>query len=59
MSGTKKESHWIPLADLMTVLMIIFLFMAISYMAIVEKRQKEQNKIFKDYYKLLFTLNLF
>ena len=29
MSGTKKESHWIPLADLMTVLMIIFLFMAI------------------------------
>ena len=49
MSGTKKESHWIPLADLMTVLMIIFLFMAISYMAIVEKRQKEQNKIFKDY----------
>lgn len=49
MSGTKKESHWIPLADLMTVLMIIFLFMAISYMAIVERRQKEQNKIFKDY----------
>ncbi|MCK9402875.1 MAG: hypothetical protein M0Q26_05715 [Chitinophagaceae bacterium] len=28
---TKKDSHWIPLADLMTVLMIIFLFMAISY----------------------------
>lgn len=49
MSGTKKESHWIPLADLMTVLMVIFLFMSISYMALVEKRQKEQNKIFKDY----------
>jgi outer membrane protein OmpA-like peptidoglycan-associated protein len=49
MSGTKKESHWIPLADLMTVLMIIFLFMSISYMALVEKRQKEQNQIFKDY----------
>ena len=54
MSGAKKESHWIPLADLMTVLMIIFLFMAISYMAIVEKRQKEQNKIFKDYEELRF-----
>lgn len=49
MSGTKKESHWIPLADLMTVLMVIFLFMSISYMALIEKRQKEQNKIFKDY----------
>ena len=49
MSGTKKESHWIPLADLMTVLMVIFLFMSISYMALVEKKQKEQNQIFKDY----------
>lgn len=49
MSGTKKESHWIPLADLMTVLMVIFLFMSISYMALVEKRQKEQNQIFQDY----------
>ena len=49
MSGTKKESHWIPLADLMTVLMVIFLFMSISYMALVEKRQKQQNQIFKDY----------
>jgi outer membrane protein OmpA-like peptidoglycan-associated protein len=49
MSGTKKESHWIPLADLMTVLMVIFLFMSISYMALVQKKQKEQNQIFKDY----------
>lgn len=49
MSASKKESHWIPLADLMTVLMVIFLFMSISYMALVEKRQKEQNQIFKDY----------
>lgn len=49
MSGKKKESHWIPLADLMTVLMVIFLFMSISYMALMEKRQKEQNQLFKDY----------
>ena len=56
MSGTKKESHWIPLADLMTVLMVIFLFMSISYMALVEKRQKEQNRIFKDYEESKTTL---
>ncbi|RKO68413.1 hypothetical protein D7322_27435 [Sphingobacterium puteale] len=56
MSGTKKDSHWIPLADLMTVLMVIFLFMSISYMALVEKRQKEQNQIFKDYEESKITL---
>ncbi len=56
MSGTKKESHWIPLADLMTVLMVIFLFMSISYMALVEKRQKQQNQIFKDYEESKVTL---
>jgi outer membrane protein OmpA-like peptidoglycan-associated protein len=49
MSGTKKESHWIPLADLMTVLMVIFLFMSISYMALVEKKQKQQNQLFEDF----------
>jgi outer membrane protein OmpA-like peptidoglycan-associated protein len=49
MSASKKDSHWIPLADLMTVLMVIFLFMSISYMALVQKREKQQNKIFKDY----------
>lgn len=47
--STKKDSHWIPLADLMTVLMIIFLFMAISYMVAIKKKQKDQNEIFKEY----------
>ncbi len=56
MSTSKKESHWIPLADLMTVLMVIFLFMSISYMALVEKRQREQNQIFKDYEESKITL---
>lgn len=56
MSGTKKESHWIPLADLMTVLMVIFLFMSISYMALIQKKQNEQNKIFKDYEESKITL---
>jgi outer membrane protein OmpA-like peptidoglycan-associated protein len=45
----KKETHWIPLADLMTVLMVIFLFMAISYMVVIKKKQNDQNKIFKEY----------
>lgn len=45
----KKDSHWIPLADLMTVLMVIFLFMAISYMVVIKKKQSDQNQIFKEY----------
>lgn len=49
MTSTKKETHWIPLADLMTVLMVMFLFMAISYMALVQKRQKEKDDIIKNY----------
>jgi len=47
----KKESYWIPLADLMTVLMVIFLFMAISYMIVIKKKQESQNKIFEEYEK--------
>ncbi len=49
--ATKKDSYWIPLADLMTVLMVIFLFMAISYMVVVKKKQDSQNKIFEEYEK--------
>ncbi len=31
-----EESHWIPLSDLMTGLMVIFLLIAVSYMMQVE-----------------------
>jgi outer membrane protein OmpA-like peptidoglycan-associated protein len=31
-----EESHWIPLTDLMTGLMVIFLLIAVSYMMQVE-----------------------
>jgi len=46
---TKKDSHWIPLADLMTVLMIFFLFMAISYMVIIKKKEAKKDQIIKDF----------
>lgn len=45
----KKEGHWIPLADLMTVLMIMFLFMAISYMVEMQKKQAQKNKVIQDF----------
>src|SRR6201990_1199143 len=35
-SAVGEESHWIPLTDLMTGLMVIFLLIAVSYMMQVE-----------------------
>ena len=44
-----KESFWIPYADLMTVLMVIFLFISLSYMGLVQYQKKNQDKIFEEY----------
>jgi len=45
----KKDNYWIPLSDLMTVLMVIFLFISISYMLDVRNKQAEKDKLFKDF----------
>lgn len=49
MSLVKRESHWIPLADLMTVLMITFLFIAVCYMLINNLKKKQEDKLFEDF----------
>lgn len=46
---SKKESFWIPYADLMTVLMVIFLFISLSYMGLVQFQKRQQDKIFEEY----------
>lgn len=46
---SKKENFWIPYADLMTVLMVIFLFISLSYMGLVQFQKKQQDKIFEEY----------
>lgn len=48
-SEQKKDNYWIPLSDLMTVLMVIFLFISISYMLDVRSKQEEKDKLFKDF----------
>lgn len=45
----KKDSFWIPYADLMTVLMIVFLFISIAYMAILQKKEAQRNEIVNSY----------
>jgi outer membrane protein OmpA-like peptidoglycan-associated protein len=43
------EEHWIPLADLMTGLMLLFLLIALAYMAQVELQQSKPKNALADY----------
>jgi outer membrane protein OmpA-like peptidoglycan-associated protein len=47
MAGKGNNSFWIPLSDLMTVLMVIFLFVAVSYMDAVSDRTADIQKLKK------------
>lgn len=47
--SNQKDNYWVPLSDLMTVLMVIFLFISISYMLDVKNKQAEKDKLFKDF----------
>ncbi len=56
------ESHWIPISDLMSVLMMLFLFIAVSYMHYIstEKNRIEEiaitySKLQDELYKDLYT----
>jgi outer membrane protein OmpA-like peptidoglycan-associated protein len=46
---SKKDNYWIVLADLMTVLMVIFLFIAVTYMVIKRQDEKKRDKMITDY----------
>ena len=40
-----QEDHWVPLSDLMTGLMMIFLLVAIVFMLQVKKNEMKTNKV--------------
>jgi outer membrane protein OmpA-like peptidoglycan-associated protein len=44
-----SDNNWISFSDIMTVLMIIFLFISISYMMQVKKEQATRDEIFKEF----------
>ena len=46
---SKKDSFWISYADLMTLLMIVFLLIALSYMALVNDQQEKDQLILSEY----------
>ncbi|MDC9723801.1 MAG: OmpA family protein [Urechidicola sp.] len=44
-----SDNNWISFSDIMTVLMVIFLFISISYMLQVQKRQAQRDEIFEEF----------
>jgi len=46
-----SDNNWISFSDIMTVLMIIFLFISISYMMQVKKEQDKRDEVFENYKK--------
>jgi len=43
------DNNWVSFSDVMTGLMVIFMFIALSYIMEVQKQQDDINKIIKDY----------
>lgn len=44
-----EEGNWVSLSDMMTGLMVIFMFIAISYMVKTQKIQRERDIIFEEF----------
>ncbi|GIV27043.1 MAG: hypothetical protein KatS3mg027_0857 [Bacteroidia bacterium] len=44
-----SENYWISFSDIMTGLMVIFMFISISYILEVQKKQKQRDLIFEEF----------
>ena len=53
---TNKEDYWISLSDIMTGLMVIFMFIAISYIVQIQEKQRETDELIKDYQTTVIDL---
>jgi outer membrane protein OmpA-like peptidoglycan-associated protein len=49
MKTHRKENYWISLSDIMTGLMVIFLFISISYMVKVKQREEEKDEMVESF----------
>lgn len=49
MSAKTQDNSWISFSDIMTGLMVIFMFIAIAYMLEVQKKQAERDELFEDF----------
>ena len=49
MSVNKKDNTWLSFSDLMTGLMVIFMFIAIAFMLELQQKQAERDKLFEEF----------
>lgn len=49
MRRKKAENHWMSISDIMTGLMVIFMFIAISYIMEAQNKQAERDEIFEEF----------
>lgn len=49
MKHQEAESNWAPLSDIMTGLMVVFMFIAIAYILEVQKEHAEQDQLFEEF----------
>ncbi|MDD4673921.1 MAG: OmpA family protein [Bacteroidales bacterium] len=48
-NGKNGDNNWMSFSDIMTGLMVIFMFISISYIVEVQKKQKERDIIFEEF----------
>ena len=49
MQQSNNERNWMSFSDLMTGLMVIFMFIAISYIEQINKKQEQRDDIFREF----------
>ncbi len=49
MKNQPVENHWISLSDIMTGLMVVFLFVSVAYMSEIQKKQAERDIMFEEF----------
>lgn len=49
MNQSNDQNNWISFSDLMTALMVIFMFISISYILEINKKQEQRDAVFKKF----------
>jgi len=52
----KSDHYWISMSDIMTGLMVIFMFISVAYILQLKQQQKERNQILEEYKNVKMAL---
>ena len=48
----KRDDHWMSISDIMSGLMIVFMFIAIAFMMQVQNEQRQKNEMIRNYFDI-------